>query len=310
VNEDSYLIGSSRHIINVRGFCGLFGPRGITVVTVGETGTGKSVVAVELHCLSARSTHPLVRIPAAELKSELIQGKLAGVVQGAFTSANKDRDGLLVTDWPIDVFLDDIQDLPLDSQGYLLDCLDGKPLRAEGGVKTFIPDVRWIIGSQESLAALVLAGKLRRDLAARCGGAEIRLLPLRHHREDVVLLAPHLLARLAAKEHLDVPAIGACAMKVLVEYDWPENVRQLESVLHYALVMASASGDKAILAKHLPAGVGNGQCRGLRQPAEALRLRQVLDANDWNITKVSAILGIARRTVQRKMKAYGIRRNG
>ncbi len=237
------------------------------------------MVAVELHCLSARSAHPLVRIPAAELKSELIQGKLAGVVQGAFTSANKDRDGLLVTDWPIDVFLDDIQDLPLDSQGYLLDCLDGKPLRAEGGVKTFIPDVRWIIGSQESLAALVLAGKLRRDLAA--------------------------------KEHLDVPPIGACAMEALLAYDWPENVRQLESVLHYALVMATASGDKAILAEHLPAEVVCMQSIATTYaPLDSEALRRALDANDWNTKKVAGIFGVDRRTVQRKKKEFGIRRDG
>jgi DNA-binding NtrC family response regulator len=126
------------------------------------------------------------------------------------------------------------------------------------------------------MAALVLAGKLRRDLAA--------------------------------KEHLDVPAIGACAMKVLVEYDWPENVRQLESVLHYALVMASASGEKAILA-----GICRRTSRARDQSPDArlwtAALRGALVANAWNTRKVAGIFGVDRKTVQRKKKEYGTRRD-
>jgi DNA-binding NtrC family response regulator len=306
--DDSLLIGDSLAMRHVRARCLTLARRRRTIVIVGETGTGKSLVAEELHRRSG-NPRPLMRISASELPAAMIQSVLAGHLVGAFTSALKARLGLLAAASGGIVFGDDFQDLELAAQPYLLDVMEGKPIRAMGSERTFIPDVRWIIGLQRSPEELIAEGRLRPDLAARWGFARIIVPPLRERREDVAQLAPHLLARMAAAEE-DAPTLEIApeVMGLLMRHSWPRNVRQLDSVLYAAMSEALAEEAETIHLHHLPEDLrspvrGGAECRWLDRAAIAAALA----ASHGVAAHAAARLGVHPRTLSRHMREMGLR---
>jgi DNA-binding NtrC family response regulator len=296
---------------HVRARCGVYGPRRRPVVVQGETGTGKSLVALALHRLSPRCAKPFVRIAAGELDPQLVRATLAGHVKGGFTGAVDDSSGLLGEADGGTVFLDEVQELLMEVQSYLLDAIEGKPLRAVGEPRPFVPDVRWVFGTQRALAALVAAGKLKRDLAARMGRTSIELLPLRERAEDLEQLVPHLLLKAATLEALlPVPGISPRAMSALLRHPWPDNVRELEDVLSEALIEAAIESASTIEVRHLPEGYrGKPYVAGRRRRAISREeLLDALDSNRWIVKAAAAKLGVDRKTVSRWMLEFGIQR--
>lgn len=307
MNGESFVVGQSRHIEEIRGACATFGPFAMPVTITGETGTGKSVVAAELHRRSRRANEPLVRIAASELSAELIQGTMAGNVKGAFTSADTSLSGLLEPARGGTVWLDDVQDLALDVQPYLLDCVESKPLRPVRGQRTFIPDVRWIVGTQVPLRLLAEQGRLKRDLVARFGVASIDLVPLRRHKEDIPVLAPHLLGRAAARENVPTPTVGRNTLDALARHDWPDNVRELESALYHGLVLAVSGGTDRIEPRHLPAALRVRHRRSAEARVSETDLRDALSASAGVLKDAALALDVTPRTIYRKMKSFGMR---
>lgn len=306
--DDSLLIGDSLTMRHVHAQCLTLARRRRTVVVVGETGTGKSLVAEELHRRSG-NPRPLMRISATELPAAMIQSALAGHVRGAFTSAFQARLGLLEAASGGVVFGDDFQDLELGAQPYLLDVMEGKPIRAMGSERTFIPDVRWIIGLQRSPEALIAEGRLRPDLAARWGFARICVPPLRERREDVAQLAPHLLARMAAEEHAPTLGIAPEVVGLLMRQPWPGNVRQLDSVLYSAMSEAQAEEVEVIRLHHLPEGMWSPVRGGAkRRWLDRAAIEDALGRSRGAVASAAGLLGVHQRTLWRRMRELGMRR--
>lgn len=292
--------------------CAVYGPRRRNVVIEGATGTGKSLVALELHNQSPRRHKRLVRISASELDPDLMRSMLAGHKKGGFTGAVDDFAGLLQDAEGSSVFLDDVQDTRLASQPYLLDVIEGMAVRGIGVARPFVPDVRWIFGTQRPLATLVAEG-FKRDLAARMGHAGIVLLPLCQRLEDLDQLVPHLVAKAARSEALTPPTVSLRVMDALRRHPWPDNVRELEDVLSVALIEANAEDVEAIELRHIPEAY-----RGVpfatdapsrrRQRVSRDELLDALDGSNWVVARVADRLGVDRRTVFRRMLEYAIQR--
>jgi len=298
------LVGKSAQMREVYHRIGLYAPWRRNIAGVGESGTGKHLFALELHRRSRRRDEPLVHIHASECDPELIQATLAGHTDDAYTGALRERAGLLVEAQGGTVCLNDIQDLAFGSQSYLLEAIEGKPLRPKGNGRAFVPDVRWIFLSQRPLAELVADKKLKPDLAARMGGTAITLPPLRERLEDLVQLVPHLLGEIVAGEEGDLPLlpVSASTMQALRQYHWPANVRELEDVLSEALIEAGAESAAAIEPHHLPE-----RLRAVASPRRSRgRPPSVSDAQvartfaETESTRATAgRLGVTTRTVQR-----------
>lgn len=305
MSNESLIIGSSRRTRHVANECVLLGPRKIPLVIRGESGAGKGVVALELHRLSKQRR--FVRIAASELPPELIQAILAGADKGIYTSADRERPGLLETSEPLTVFLDDLQTLPMGSQPYLLDCLEGQGLRRVGGKRSFTPDIRWIFGTQMKLAELVAQRLLRHDLAARMGGMEVVLWPLRERRDDIADLIPHFLREIAIVENVEPPRIDPAAVSALRDYTWPNNVRQLRSCLHEALIRAHAAGT-AITVRHLPSAIrGHSQAR---KPGSltANEISAALELPGMTVARAAKeILKVGTGQLYRRMRELGMK---
>lgn len=204
-----------------------------TILITGETGTGKELVAQAIHKLSPRSDGPMGIVDCTTLRHELAESELFGHVRGAFTGAVNTRKGLFSDAHSGTIFLDELSQLPPDIQSMLLRILEQRQSRAVGSTRYESLDIRVIGATNESLRKLVDQGRFRADLYYRLNVVEIRVPPLRERKEDIPVLANHMLERLGEGN----PWITPEAMKMLHRYDWPGNVRELRNILERALVM-------------------------------------------------------------------------
>jgi DNA-binding NtrC family response regulator len=313
IMAETLLVGDSAHIHDILRQCAMLGPRERNALILGETGTGKTLVARELHRRSRRRDKPFKRIASGELlNAQLLQATLAGAREGAYSDLTSDRLGILRAAEGGTVLWDDIQDLPLPVQPYLLDVIERAPIHALGEERDyFVPNVRWLFGSQRPLCELVATGKMQRDLASRIGRRTIRLLPLREHPEDIATLVPHSLASIAALEALPPLRCSERALAALMRAPWPDNVRELEDALSDALIEAAFESAPCIELRHLsedlraPVRLANA-----RQKFRASRdeLHDALEANRWVVARVARALGVTEHTIRRYMKAMGLGR--
>jgi DNA-binding NtrC family response regulator len=317
------LVGVSEAMDEVRRFIAQVGPTDATVAIYGETGTGKEVVARRLHLASPRCEGPFVALNAACVPRDLFESELFGHKKGAFTGATADRAGLFRDADGGTLFIDELAELPLESQAKLLRALEIKRIRPVGGTREVPVDVRIVAATNRDLWAEVQAGRFREDLYFRLQVFPIVLRPLRERPEDVAPLAEHLLSRLGGPEH----DLSKDAERALRSHDWPGNVRELLNVLRRASLFASQRTiDGPLVRKMLAASVfAQPSSRPERRPAAApepaaaeeppMRLADVerqhiertLERLDGNITRAAASLGIDRRTLQRKLRSYGTR---
>ncbi len=307
------LIGVSDKMDEVRRFIDTVGPTDETVAIYGETGTGKEVVARHLHLSSARSG-PFVAMNAACVPRDLFESELFGHKRGAFTGATSDRAGLFREANGGTLFIDELAELPTESQAKLLRTLETKTVRAVGGQREEPVDARIIAATNRDLWQDVSEGRFREDLYFRLQVFPIMLAPLRDRSDDVLPLAKHLLERLGASATLSDEAIRA-----LRKYTWPGNVRELLNVLRRASLFAreqDISGD--LMRKMIAASVfghAGTTSERYREPGsepgttdlatiERRHIERVLAECDGNVTKAASALGIDRRTLQRKLKGY------
>jgi DNA-binding NtrC family response regulator len=294
----------------------------ITVLLLGETGTGKELAARAVHYHSARKEQRFVPVNCGALPPDLVESELFGHARGAFTGASAAKAGLFEEAQGGTLFLDEVGELPLPTQVKLNRALQEKEIRRVGDNAPVKVDVRVIAATHRDLRAEAAAGRFREDLYYRLNVFPIRLPPLRERVEDVPLLAAHFLEKHARAFRRDVSQITPDALRVLTSQGWPGNVRELENAIERAVAVARGN---TITAEDLPPDLGSGP--GGVQPAPealpSLPLRDVVEqARDrvtreylvallrelkGNVTKAAARAGMERESLHRLLKKHGLR---
>jgi len=279
-----------------------------TVLVTGESGTGKEVIARMIHARSARSRGPFVAVNCAALPGELLEAELFGVRKGAYTGADRDREGHFLRANGGTLLLDEIGDCPRPLQAKLLRALEEHVIAPLGASEPQAVDIRVIAATHQDLVQAVSAGEFRQDLYFRLRVIPLEVPPLRRRRNDIPLLAAHLAEELAIRTGRPAPELSRRAIRRLCEHPWPGNVRELRNVIERAVVLDRSGrievsdlfldewGDAGDAAR-LSAGMTIAQ-------AERRLIETTLDAAGGNRTRASAMLGISVRTLRNKLKLF------
>jgi PAS domain S-box-containing protein len=281
-----------------------------TVLIEGESGTGKELVARAIHDLSPRRRKKLVTVNCGALPDTLLESELFGHKAGAFTDAKRDKPGRFALAEGGTIFLDEIGDVSPALQVRLLRVLQERTYEPLGGTEPLKADVRVIAATNRNLDELVAEGRFRQDLYYRVNVVRLELPPLRERKEDIPLLIDHFIARFNRLREKDVTGVAPEVLAVLMEHNYPGNVRELENILEHAFVLCPGG---MIEPHHLPprmrpAGAAEPEFRGARtlKEIEARFIRDALARNNWNRLATAKELGIHKSTLFRKIKALGI----
>jgi two-component system, NtrC family, response regulator AtoC len=242
--QGSNLVGNSRPMQQVNRMIGLVADKTSTVLITGETGTGKELIAKAIHYAGCRKNHPMISINCGAIPANLLEDELFGHVKGAFTGAHQHRIGRFELANYGTLFLDEIADMPHDLQVKLLRVLQEKEFQKLGGNATIKVDVRIIAATNGDLLDKVRKGAFREDLYYRLNVIPINILPLRQRKEDVPLLAAHFLKKFCGEQQVAMKQVSQDAMKRLIAFEWPGNIRQLENSIEMAVAL---SGDNQVL---------------------------------------------------------------
>jgi len=283
----------------------------LTVLILGETGTGKDLIAEAIHRQSDRARKPFKSVNCAGLNENLLESELFGHVKGAFTGAVSDRKGYFVATDGGTLFLDEIGDMPLNMQAKVLRVLEKREVTPVGSTEVQRVDVRVIAATNQDLARLVEEKKFREDLYYRLKQWVIEVPPLRERRQDIPLLAMHFLKQANERHGVNVPGISSDAMTYLVKYYWPGNVRELANLIESLAVEVE---NRRIQVEDLPESI-----RGSRElvplsvssmvgltmaQVERMMIERTLKSTGGNREQAAKILGIGTRTLYRKIKEY------
>ena len=292
-------------------------PSTIPVLITGESGTGKELVAQALHNNSKRAKKAFVPLNCAGLSESILEDELFGHVRGAFTGAEKDREGRFEYADGGTLFLDEIGDMPTPMQAKLLRVLENGEVVRLGSNEARHVDVRLISATNRNLQEFVKEGKFREDLFFRIKGVELQLPSLRQRREDIPLLVQHYLQKFAKDMDRPAPGVAEDVMNALIRFDWPGNVRQLMNAVQNMVVVAE--GDR-LETRHLPPEVlgsataeitldpGSGDTSALSlDQLEKQAIRNALRIHAGNREAAAKMLGIGERTLYRKLKEYGLK---
>jgi two-component system response regulator HydG len=283
------------------------------VLILGESGTGKELTARSIHYSGPFRDKPFIPVDCGSLVPSLIESELFGYVKGAFTGAVRAKDGLMAAAEGGTIFLDEVGELPIDLQAKLLRALQEKEIRPVGGTKAIPVNVRILAATKRDLEEGVQQGTFRRDLYFRLNVLTLRVPPLRERKQDIPLLAGHILERVARTTGVQ-RNISDDALKLMLNYDWPGNVRELENCLERACALTSGPtvhpGDLPTMLQNFhapePVVAVNVESSGIRTLAE-LEKRAILHAmTTVNGDKLEAAkqLGIGKTTLYRKLKEY------
>jgi two-component system response regulator AtoC len=294
----------------------------LTVLVRGESGTGKELVAQALHERSPRRSRPFVAVNCAAISRELVESELFGHEKGAFTGADARRIGKFEAASGGTIFLDEIGDMPPETQAKVLRVLQERRLERVGGNRPVPVDVRVVAATHRDLEREVGARRFREDLYYRLKVLEIDLPPLRDRPEDVPALAQHFLEQIARRLDRERKPLGAAALARLARHDWPGNVRELRNVLESAAVLASGPaiepGDLGLPEESDAAAEPDRGASDLHRPfAEAKReavlefersyLLAALRANGGNVSRTAAAIGMVRQSLQQKIRELDLR---
>ena len=316
------IIGQSPASRQIIGQIELVAPTDATVLVMGETGTGKEIIACELHRRSRRIDRPLVRVNCACIPKELYESEFFGHARGAFTSAVRDRVGRFEAAAGGTLFLDEIGEIPLELQSKLLRVLQDKCYERVGEEKSRHADVRIIAATNRDLKKEITAGRFREDLYYRLNVFPIKVAPLRDRKEDIPLLASHFIETSIKELGCPRPRLTLAGLGTLQTYDWPGNIRELRNVIERAIIFARGGA----LTFDLPVmGADPTSCN--LEPGDAVEREYVTDAEmrrrerenlfvvlqktDWRIKGVDGaaeLLGMKPSTLFSRMEKMGLRR--
>jgi transcriptional regulator with PAS, ATPase and Fis domain len=274
-----------------------------TVLLQGESGTGKELVARALHELSARAQGPFVPVNCVSMSPELIESELFGHANGASAGDGKKRDGLFYYAQGGTLFLDEVAELALALQASLLRALEDMKIRPVGSQQLLPVNVRIVAATNRSLAGEVAAGRFRKDLYYRLQVVELTLPALREHKEDFPDLVRHFMAELAPSLGVEPLAISEDEMAYLMQYEWPGNVRELRNLIERSLILGTLNVSALYHQPAIgtqPAGHGATDLHTL----EKRHILSVLDSVHGDKTRAAQLLGISRRTLERRVAEW------
>ena len=296
-----------------------------TVLILGESGTGKDLLAQEIHDRSPRAGKALVAVNCAALPENLIESELFGFERGAFTGAAQQRKGKFELASGGTIFLDEIGDMNPVTQAKVLRVLENRKIERLGGSQSIAVDVRVISATHRDLSAEIAAGKFREDLYYRLRVVTLELPALREHKEDIPALVDAFLAQFGARHSRKVK-INRAALDLLSAYDWPGNVRELRNAVERSLVLCrgdeitAADLPEEIREGHRPltpagtesesAFLGESDFREAKRQFEIVYLKRKLEEHRWNVSKTAAVVGLHRQSLQEKLRELGIQRPG
>ncbi|XMR38681.1 sigma-54-dependent response regulator transcription factor ZraR [Escherichia coli] len=306
------MVGKSPAMQHLLSEIALVAPSEATVLIHGDSGTGKELVARAIHASSARSEKPLVTLNCAALNESLLESELFGHEKGAFTGADKRREGRFVEADGGTLFLDEIGDISPMMQVRLLRAIQEREVQRVGSNQIISVDVRLIAATHRDLAAEVNAGRFRQDLYYRLNVVAIEVPSLRQRREDIPLLAGHFLQRFAERNRKAVKGFTPQAMDLLIHYDWPGNIRELENAVERAVVLLTG---EYISERELPLAIAStpiplGQSQDIQPLVEVEKevILAALEKTGGNKTEAARQLGITRKTLLAKLSRYSCSR--
>lgn len=322
------LVGHSAALKHIVSQVDLVAPTEASVLILGETGTGKELVAHEIHQRSARKDGPLVRVNCASIPRELFESEFFGHVRGSFTGAVKDRAGRFETAEGGTLFLDEVGEIPLDIQNKLLRVLQEKRYERVGDDRTRRANVRVVAATNRDLKKEAAAGKFREDLYYRLNVFPIQVPPLRERMDDIPLLAKHFVELSARDLNCAKPRLTRAAIAKLQNYDWPGNIRELRNVIERAVILARGGGldfDLPVTGPSTPVARPNSQSHSSTSSAaqpkflteaelqrrERDNLAQVLEAANWKISGpdgAAELLGVKPTTLLSRMDKWGLKK--
>ncbi|WP_027180341.1 sigma-54-dependent transcriptional regulator [Maridesulfovibrio bastinii] len=322
-SDNIRMIGSSRAMLQVKDLIEQAGPSEATILILGESGTGKELVAEGLHRSSSRSDKPLIKVNCAALPADLLESELFGYVKGAFTGAANNKPGRFQLASGGTLFLDEIGEMDPVLQAKILRALQEKIVEPLGSVNPVETDVRIIAATNRDLKEEVKKGNFREDLYYRLSVLEIRIPPLRERTEDIPLLVSFLLEKLGRKNKKKIRTVSPAFLEALTMHDWPGNVRELENVLERAVILSRSErlGTDLLPPQILSAPVVKKAPHEEEKTtvpstetdspvsldnAEKQALIAALEANNDHRERTAEALGISRRTLQYKLKKYGL----
>ncbi len=311
------MVGRNVEMARIYQLIAQIAPTSATVLVTGESGTGKELVARAIHEKSPRARRPFVAVNVAALPEALVESELFGHEKGAFTGALAQKPGRFELAHGGTLFLDEIGCLRLDLQTKILRALQEREIERVGGCRTVRVDVRVVAATNVNLRQAVRERRFREDLYYRLNVVPIAVPPLRERRDDIPLLVDHFLAKYAREFNRDVHGVSADALEVLVRYDWPGNVREMENIIQRSVVLA---GGPVLQLQDLPldlalpeTGAWYGEDTGLplrvaREQFERQYVLRVLERVGWNQSRAARVLGLHRNTLLVKLLGWGIRR--
>jgi len=311
------LIGKSKAMQEIFRQIRRVAPTRANVLIIGETGTGKELIARAIHQHSPRRDKPFVAVNCAAIPKELLESELFGHEKGAFTGAVRQKAGYFELADGGTLFLDEIGDMSPDLQAKLLRAIETKEFWRVGGTRPIEVDVRIIAATNRDLEEAVRKGEFREDLYYRLKVFTIRVPPLRERREDIPLLVQHFIKEICEQNGMEPLKITREAMDKLINYDWPGNVRELRNVIESAVITATSD---TIDVDDLPEEIRGGGRRAEEEDdsridvrvgmsmdeIEKEAIRKTLQMTGGNKTKAANILKIGLRTLYRKIKQYGL----
>ncbi|MES0446243.1 MAG: sigma-54 dependent transcriptional regulator [Desulfobacterales bacterium] len=312
------IIGRSQPMKKLLDMMSMVAPSEATVLITGESGTGKELIARSLHFNSPRKEKPLVVVNCASIAETLLESELFGHEKGAFTGADKRREGRFMQANHGTIFLDEIGETSPTMQAKLLRVLQEKEVQRVGGEDTIKVDVRIVAATNRNLEADVANGRFREDLFYRLNVMNLNVPPLKDRQEDIPLLAQHFLNKFADKNRKTVKGLVPLAVDMLLNYDWPGNVRELENAIERAVILLTG---EHITEKQLPLNITKKYpdlstspiaaapvMDGTRSMEEIEKeaILATLKASGGNKSETARRLGITRKTLHNKLKNYGL----
>jgi PAS domain S-box-containing protein len=325
--EESYtlgdIIGKDEKIVRLFEVLPVVSESDASILIVGETGTGKDMFARAIHNMSRRQGGPFIKVNCAALPDNLLESELFGYRQGAFTDAKRDKPGRFQEAERGTIFLDEIGDLSHNLQAKLLQVLDEKEFYPLGSRHPVKVDVRVVASTNRDLPTMVGDGSFREDLYYRLRVIELELPPLRERSSDIPLLVGRFIAEIEARLEQEIPGVSTEAMKILLNYSYPGNVRQLKNIIEHAVILCQG---RQISRQALPAYVFSSKRHGVVSSAahpdpvgastdplvtkEREAILETLSLHGWNLLETSKALHINRTTLWRKMKKHGLSSKG
>ncbi len=302
--------GTSRPMAAIRKTMEKIAPTDATVLITGENGTGKDVLAREIHAHSLRAEKPMVAVDAGAITETLFESELFGHVKGAFTDAHTDHVGKFEQADGGTLFLDEIGNIPLHLQAKLLRVIQSRSVVRVGGSQAIPVNIRLICATNMDLEQLVREGRFREDLYYRINTVHIALPPLRERREDIAPLAERFIAQFAEKYHRPLTGLDESAKEVLESARWSGNIRELQNCIEKAVILSDGSEltakDLQTDARSGPGMTTSGTLKAINEADEERLVREAMERSNGNISSAAKMLGVSRPTLYAKLKKYGL----